>query len=156
MTETKTMDLGQALKEKRREEHYFIGRFLREHGTVSQQERFDAGVLPGIEVLDAMRDHAFAPAGEFESFVPITDSDVMAQIGCQEGATIQYRSIKAPSLTHEQWMIIKVIKGRLPDAVITGLLHEARTGNRWGVVTRYGAMAVIQYGPFELRKEFSL
>jgi|NGEPerStandDraft_6_1074524.scaffolds.fasta_scaffold465468_1 hypothetical protein len=26
----------------------------------------------------------------------------------------------------------------------------------WGVVTRYGALAVVQLGPFELRREYAL
>ena len=46
----------------------------------------------------------------------------------------------------------------LPEAAITPKIHEGTLDCDDvppGVVTRYGAGAVVQFGPFELRREYA-
>jgi hypothetical protein len=50
------------------------------------------------------------------------------------------------------------MRAALPGATITPKVHEGTLDCEdvpWGVVTRYGAGAVVQFGPFELRREYA-
>jgi hypothetical protein len=58
-------------------------------------------------------------------------------------------------LTAEQWKQLKAMRAALPEATITPKLHQGTLDCAdvpWGVVTRYDAIAVVQFGPFERRR----
>lgn len=163
MTQTTVQDLGIRLSAKRQAEATFLREFIVQHGTLSQKQRFDAGLLPGAEAMEAMADVAFEPVSHFEPFFRITVDEVVkatALAGLPTKADgAMFRSLNVKELDAERWGVIKVIGQRLPGATVTAKLHEAtldRDDVPWGIVKRLGALVVMPYGPFELRREFTL
>jgi hypothetical protein len=140
----------------------FVRSWLVAHGTPDQVERFDAKLLDEDEYLDAMRDAAFAPLAEFPLYEKITGSQVRSVVDDEEDQYADckpvFRSTPASTLTAAQWATLKAMRAALPDAIIEPKTHEGSLDSQdvpW-VVERDSALATIQFGPFEFRREYAL
>lgn len=150
-----TPDLRERLAAKRLAEKDFLDAFVRQYGSRDQRQRYDALVLPGMEIKELMLSVAFGPAEDFEVYRPITRDDIIAATTTCRTADVadRYRSMPLGEVSREQWAIMQCMRARLGEdrTAVTARVHEARLQHPdvpWGVVTRYGALAVVQLGPW--------
>ena len=142
--------------------------FLAEHGAPDQVERFDAGVLPALELEMTLADLAFNALDEYPRFdiilehqvrdaLPIFDSTFSAEdyADCE----VQFRSIEATELNREQWAQLKAMRAACPAATIEARLHQGTLDHKdvpWGVIERLGALATATVAGIEVRREYAL
>ena len=132
----------------------FRTQFIREHGTDNQRERLEAELLSDDEIMNAMRDHVFAPLKEFDRYQKLTGSDIGHEEGCGGSA---YSANDAETLTAEQWDVVKRIKTAMPQASVTARRHRGWCDADCSAsVTRYGALVKQAFGPFTLAREFAI
>lgn len=140
-------------------EHEFVRLWLLEHGTVDQQERFEAGVLPEGEYLDPMAGEAFANLTDLPAFIRIADEEVIkACDGRHYAKSPEYSVTQADTVSATAWAVRAKILAAYPDAEIKFLLHRGtldRVGDKAGTVERLGIQARVRFGPLTLTREFS-
>ena len=141
----------------------FVRSWLVAHGTPDQVERFDARLLDEEEYIDAMKDAAFAAFAEFPLYAKITKREVRAVVDDEDGelagCSVKFRSVDPDALTAAEWAKLKKLRAALPAASIEPKRHEGTLDSNevaWGVVNRMAALATIQFGPFEFRREYAL
>jgi hypothetical protein len=128
-----------------------IALWVKNHGAPSQQERLAVGLLPEDEVVNAMRDTAFAPVG-LPLYTLLTTRDL--ECDCDRA---EYDSEDAASATKAEYEALKLVKSRLPaTAEVTLRTHTAACESCETKTTRTGIMAVIKVGEFEFRREFGV
>ena len=140
----------------------FVRSWLVGHGTPDQVERFDADLLDEDEYLDAMKDAVFAPLAKFNLYEKISGQEVRSEVDDPDDQYSEvkaiFRSQPATTLTSPQWATLKAMRAALPDATIEPKTHEGSldSDNVGWVASRDSALATIQYGPFEFRRDFAL
>ena len=173
MAATKRMDLLERLTAKNETDAAFLARFFLDHGTEEQRERFGSGGMAPGEIYQAMADHVFENANDFERFNMIIEADVRYVIYTDpdllrkklDDAPVRFQShrmLERPngstaSVDMEQIAIMNALRYRLRQwpATVEPCLHVATVRNI-PIIKRWGAIATIQFGPFELRRKYAL
>jgi len=126
-----------------------------EHGTPSQQERLAAGMLPDAEVVDAMRDQAFA-AVTLPLYELLTKEDIEHTEDCYGERGLEYESVELHVATAVQFELLKLVRGAMPGATVSLRRHTGKCNTCDGTVTRIGILSVLTVGEFEFRREFAV
>lgn len=155
-----------AEKQAEADRQQFIREFLSAHGAPDQVERFDADLLPENELLAALTTHVFSPVADLSQYENMTSEDVHSASdieGSELGYEAIFRVIEPDSLTADQWAGVKYIRQRLTDAGINGTsdirLHQGSLNTNdspWGICESLGLRVKVQFGPFELMREFAV
>lgn len=95
---------------------------IRQHGTPSQIERLEAGVLPDEERHAVAYDHIFAALGDHARYERLTDSDIDHEGDCY-GESVDYTARKMDEIDADTWDVVRDFKRRLPAAEITPRIH---------------------------------
>lgn len=146
------------------EKRAFVRTFLAEHGTPDQVERFDAGLLPEKEYLDAMAEQVFAPFKDFPLYQKMMRAEVYEALSAEQGELVdagdlkaQFRAADATEATAAEWQTLKQIQAAMPDAECKLRLHEASFDHEdipWGVISRKGIQVKAKLGPFSFVREY--
>jgi hypothetical protein len=146
------------------EKKRFIVEWIADHGTVEQQDRQAAGMLPMDEALEALADEAFAALGDRPRYtrdgVPrlqahlrqdprYTDAVVTA-------GTLSVVSTNAVKATAAQWAILKKVQALVPYATATLRMHRVswKRAPHAPTITLISVLVVMNHGPFTLRREY--
>jgi hypothetical protein len=73
-------------------------------------------------------------------------------------APVRFQAVEPPWLDLEQRAVMDALRYRLPEAKVTARVHQARVDHprlSRPIMERYGMVASIQFGPFELRREYA-
>ena len=94
------------------------------YGTATQKKRFAAKLLPEDEVLDGLREQAFAPLEDLPRYEKIKKSDVVtaafkADRFDLEHEEVEFNAFNAEQATDEEFAVMETIQQKLPGAVTT-------------------------------------
>jgi hypothetical protein len=142
-----------------------VADWIQRYGTLQQQARHAAGVLPIEEAIEAMTDQAFVAGDAFERYVFDGARDLQQRLRQlpQYGAVvvnakdITVFGTDAVKATEAQWALVQQLQQVFPDATVT--LREHRIAWRGDphapAVTRYGVIVTRKVGLFDLRREYA-
>jgi hypothetical protein len=148
------------------EKKRFIADWIAANGTVEQQDRQAAGMLPIDEALEALGDVEFAPLGDRPRYT--RDGVARLQVHLRQdprysdaivtAATLSVISTNAVKATAAQWALLKEIQALLPHATATLRIHRLSWKQHPHApgITVIGVLVVLNHGPFTLRREYEV
>jgi len=135
-----------------------LAEWVRKNGTPNQQARYDAGLLPGKEILEGIEEETYRPLEGFKRYQKLTNSEV-----CQceyENCDVTYTIEDADEATAEDWDKMLAIKEALqaehPTAAVTLRTHSGEGDECEHTVTRNGIRVEIQVGALEFEREYEV
>jgi hypothetical protein len=141
-------EAARAAEKQARDEHVLA--YVREHGTPSQRERLERGLLPISEAYDARRDAVFAPYEAFPRYVRMTDEEVCDY----DGQDVDYETVVPPHATEEQWEAMRPLWDVDPNASVTLRIHIASSDGE-ELARRHGILVERRDGPVLFSREFA-
>lgn len=135
-----------------------VSEFVATHGTASQIQRYEATLLPSLELKELIAADLFSALAEFPRYERMTASDV-----CGEGAEreddehVKFSNSEAAEVPADTWDIYLAIKAAAGESVsIEVRLHHGRCECD-GVPSqeRYGVKVVKALGSFTIAREFA-
>ena len=146
------------------EKKRFIAEWIAAHGTVEQQERQAAGVLPIDEALEALADETFAVLRGRPRYTRDGVSRLEAHLrqdprythAIVTAGTLAVISTNAVKATAAQWALVKDLQSLVPNATVTLRVHRLswKQDPRAPGITMFGVLITISHGPFSLRREY--
>jgi hypothetical protein len=130
-----------------------IAAWVADKGTPNQKARLEAGLLPEDEILDAMRDEAFAPLAEIERYIKIKASDFCE---CEYDSDKKFDVWNADTATAAEFERLSEIKKLMPAATVTLRTHYGRCSLCDTQVTRSGIRVHIKIGEIEFSREYAV
>lgn len=127
-------------------------------GTDAMRKRAARGLLPEGELIDAIRDEAYAPLDQFRRFERITDDEVhqLDEDGLDSDQDAVYETCTAKSANDEDIELIERIEAVMPGAVCTLMEHRGRledgTPNIW--LSRCAVRVAIKVGELDFTREY--
>jgi hypothetical protein len=160
-------DLMRAERDRRNEEisstrAAVTAAWIREYGTPSQKARHDEGVLPEAELLDAVRDWAFAPFTDWlNSYDRITASDIEHHDEC-EGDDCEFSVGVLDEMTEAEYGQLLLVRQAAATAPLP-LVIEARYHKGWcdgcpgeDMVERSSVRITATWGGRKISREYAL
>ena len=142
-----------------------VAEWVAQYGTLQQQARQAAGVLPMEEVIEAMTDQAFEAGNGFEAYAfdgakrleqRLRELPQYANIVVTP-ASVTIFNTEAVKATDAQWARVQELQPVFPDATVT--LREHRISWKGDAaaptLTLYGVLVTRKVGPFDLRREYA-
>lgn len=138
---------------------------VREHGTESQRERLDAGVLPDDELRQVVADWVHRDVKGIAD-VSLTGADLVAKNGgeenclcADEGHDVGCDVTVATEVPPYEWEVAKSIRATLPEGATSEIRYHDCNCRRRGcdaVAHRYGLRVTIEHGPLSVSREYAL
>ena len=141
-----------------------VAEWVAQYGTLHQQARHAAGVLPIEEIIAAMTDQAFEAGIGFERY-PFDGAARLEQRlrelqqyadAVVTPADVTIFNTDAVKATEAQWALVQELQRVFPDATV--VLREHRISWKGDVnapsLTMYGVIVTRKVGPFDLRREY--
>jgi hypothetical protein len=148
------------------EKKRFIAEWIAAHGTVEQQDRQAAGMLPMDEALEALADEAFAALGDRPRYTRDGVARLQAHLRRDPRYTdvivtagaLSVISTNAVKATAAQWAILKEVQALVPHATATLRAHRLswKQDPHAAGITVIGVLVVLNHGPFTLRREYEV
>jgi len=143
-----------------------ITTWVENNGTPSQKDRLKENLLPRAEIVDLIRDEAFAK-------IPLQKTDAW---GNKDKGMVRYEKLKASdictceydycdcsydvstktSATPEVYEILQEIRKLMPDATVELRDHEGKSDDCENIVTRTGIMVRVTVGAFKFSREYGI
>ena len=132
------------------------GLWVANHGTLSQQARYEAGMLPVEELDEAMAAQIFQSANDWPLYELLTEDDVPCE--CEwDPCKVSFVSWKKDSATHYEWEQLHQLQSLLPAAQITLREHVGERYECEVRTKRTGLLAEITLeGGIEFRREYGV
>ena len=148
------------------EKRRLIGEWAASRATDEQRARYEAGVLPVAEAIDALTDEAFSAlndqprypldgAARLQTYLRAATGQRDLIVGADQ---VDVMGSDAKIATAPQWAVVQQLKAALPDANVTLRSHRLswRADPSAPSLTVVGALVTRQVGPFILRREFAV
>lgn len=134
-----------------------VSEFVTVHCTANQQSRHAEGLLPEVELLTAIRDHAFAQLADFVRYSRLRASDLDHTADDCES---RFDAQPLTALTAGEFETLAAIRDSAPE----GSAVEPRVHSAWctsdtceaRTVTRHSIKATIDWHGREFSREFAL
>lgn len=99
--------------------------WINSKGTESQKARYKRGILDTTEIVDAMRDEAFAPLGDKPRYVKITRSELFESYGFydEHEDTLSCSVEEAENVSDDEFKVLQEFERLIPDATVTVMGH---------------------------------
>ena len=147
------------------EKKVVIALWITDHGTLEQQTRHAAGMLPIEEAVEGMTNEAFAVAGDR----PIYTRDGAARLQAHLRQYPQYAEATVTELdlivtgaeavkaTAAQWALVQELHTLVPEATVNLRVHTLawKTDREAPMLTLFGVVVTLRVGPFTLRREYA-
>ena len=148
-----------------REKKIVIAEWIAAHGTLEQQTRHAAGMLPMDEAIEGMTDEAFAAARNR----PLYTRDGASRLQAHLRQFAQYADASLTELdlivtgaeavkaTAAQWALVQELHALVPDATVNLRVHTLawKTDRQAPTLTLFGVVVTLRVGPFTLRREYA-
>ena len=148
------------------EKKRFIAEWIAAHGTVEQQDRQAAGMLPMDEALEVLADRAFAALGDRPRYTRDGVARLQAHLRQDPrytdvivtAGTLSVISTNAVKATAAQWAVLKEIEAVVPHATATLRMHRLswKQDPHAPDITVIGVLVVLNQGPFTVRREYEV
>ena len=148
------------------EKKRFIAEWIAGHGTVEQQDRQAADMLPIDEALEALADETFAVLSDRPRYARDGVSRLQAHLrqdpqyvnATVSAGTLSVISANAVKATAAQWALVKDLQALVPNATVTLRVHRLswKQDPHAPGVTVFGVLVTVSRGPFTLRREYAV
>lgn len=146
------------------EKKQFVAEWIAAHGTVEQQTRQAAGVLPMAEAVAAIADHAFVPAADHPVYVRDGSARLQellranhghADAVCRPADVIAETSVQKTA-TAAQWAVVERLRAAFPGATVTLMAQRLRLrkASELAECREVFVAVAIDFGPVTVRREF--
>ncbi|MFA5385034.1 MAG: hypothetical protein WC364_10295 [Eubacteriales bacterium] len=131
------------------------------NGTVSQVERYAAGLLSSAETEKILEDHIFGPLSRFPEYELMNNSEVCkcALYGLDpDECKVKYSSWAAEEADDEEFTVFKAIKGLIPQAKQAKVqlrVHEGVASQCGGRKEKRGVMVNIEILGHKFSREYA-
>ena len=142
---------AQALAEARTAQ---IAEWIAEKGTDNQKGRAALNLLPEDEILDAMRDEAFAALDGFDRYEEIKKGDLGHEEYCASGVSCDV--FDAGELTADQFDRFDAIRKAIPSAAVSALVHSCKCQGCDATLDRDSVRVTLTVGSITFSREYSL
>lgn len=156
-------DLARAEAEKDARKKQQIADWVAAKGTDNQKKRAALNLLPQDEVLNALRDEAFAPLAAFARYEKITKSDVPCHCEDCDEPKIKFSTNTETEATAEDFDRMEQIQAALSGAVLTLRWHRGYCetcsdpeDDSDGVFERHSIRVAITAGEFDFTREYAV
>jgi hypothetical protein len=139
-----------------REKDDFIRAYVTEH-MPADLARFDDGLLCQDELHNHMRDHVFAPLGDFPRYEKITKQEVLSALDIDSDDKVVWQTETPECVSSDIYARKQQIEKVLPGCSVELKEHSGSTdrNDTWWVCHRIGLLVSMFFGPFKLSREFS-
>lgn len=141
-----------------------IDSWVAEHGTDGQKKRHAAGLLPEGEVLDGMRDQAFACLDGFGRYEKMTAANVLDELGLgndfdrdyNPAPDVEFSTEDASEASDDEFATLETIKAALGERAATVTLRD-HIGEAvdTGRVVRKSVRVEMTVGEFTFAREYA-
>jgi hypothetical protein len=148
------------------EKQRVIAEWAATRATDEQRARYEAGVLPVDEAVEALTDEAFASLKDQPRYPLDGPARLQSYLRAATGRgdlivgadQVDVMGTDAKIATAAQWAVVQQLKATLPDANVTLRAHRLswRAEPSAPSLTVVGALVTRQVGPFALRREFAV
>lgn len=128
--------------------------WVMQHGTDSQRKRFAANLLDMDEIVNAIRDEAFAPLNEFPQYEKLTVSDIEHEGYCE--ADSGYFEAEDSYADEETFAKLERMKSLLPQATITPRKHTGTCKNCEREITRNSLLVKLVVGEIHFSRDYGI
>ena len=126
-------------------------------GDANQQERYAAGLLPDSEVIDAMRDNAFAPLNHLGRYDRITRDEFCTCDDPDETDCQVECGVEEEPLSSAAWDTLKYMRELVCDNVtLVAKTHSCRTDECDETLERKAVHATATVGSFTFTRLYAL
>lgn len=132
-----------------------IAAWVAEKGTESQRKRQNAELLDEQEVIDAMRDEAFASLANFSLYEKLHRVDVEHTDDCQWSENVEFSAENAFA-TEATFAQLEQMQALLPGATITTRRHTAQCESCKAETVRDSLLVKITVGEFEFTRDYGV
>ena len=146
---------SEALKKANREA---LADWTRKFGSVNQQQRLEAGLLPWKEVYEAAQEHLYHPLGSFplyERFVAENICKCRRDLD-EPACAVKFQSVDAVELTADEWDQLAKIRYAVPHATFQLREHRAQCISEFDPQIRRGVIVKLALGSLTFKREFAL
>lgn len=143
-----------------------IDAWVTAYGSEDQRARYAAGLLPEVEVIEALTDEAFACVADRPRYTMDGVGRLEAHLRQVTGRTdiivapadLVVTGSDADSATPAQWSVIESLHRALPDAKVILRAHRLswRKEPALPALVVHGVLVTRRVGPFNLRREFAV
>jgi hypothetical protein len=146
------------------EKKRFIADWIAAHGTLEQQARQVAGVLPMEEAIEAITEQAFAALREHPPYA--RDGLARFQVHVRQWPPHEHAVVSAADLvitstvgtkaTASQWALMQALQRAAPDASVLLRMHKItwKADPKIPALQLFSVVAVRRVGPLTLRREY--
>lgn len=129
--------------------------WVREDGTESQRARHAEGLLAEDEIIDCIREQAFAPLSEWPRYEKIKRGDMCT---CEEAwnCSINCETYDAASASDEEYNALVRMRSLVPSAGVTLRTHECTTSQCGETIQRPALRVKIVVGTLTLSREYAV
>jgi hypothetical protein len=141
-----------------------IADYIAANGTDNQKKRSALNLLPDDEVLNMMRDEAFAPLADFPRYEKLTASDVPCWCDDydEDAPDANFSNSLADEATAEEFDSMEKFTALMPGAVVTLRVHrgwctkcETPDGED-GNIERKSIRVAVTVGAFDFSREYAV
>jgi hypothetical protein len=133
-----------------------IERWIAEKGTDNQRKRHDLQLLPENEVLDAMRDEAFAVLNDFPRYDKITKREVEAVCQHNYADDVDFEVTDAKFATADEFNLMEQFQQLIPNAIIVLRRHRGTCGHEGcDIIERASLHVSITVREIEFTREYA-
>lgn len=138
-----------------------IAAWVESKGSPSQQARRKRGLLSTDEVVNAIREEAFAPLAEFPRYDKITAEHVEESYGYGYEPRITCSVEDADTATDDQFATLTAIEAAMPGCTAVLRLHQCvpkdsdADEDEAHAVIRHSVLVSIKVGAFEFSREYA-
>jgi hypothetical protein len=147
------------------EKKRYIAEWIAKCGTLDQQARQAAGLLPMEEAIEAITDRAFAALADR----PLYKRDGLERLQAHLRQVthsadlvilpteLEVSSSNALTATSSHWSVVQAAQAAVPDATVTLRSHRvsSRKHRQTPALVLFGVLVSCRFGPLLLRREYA-
>lgn len=137
--------------------------WVEKNGTDNQKKRLSVNLLPDDEIIDMIRNEAFAALSDLQRYEKLTPSDVDCSCGEYDDKNVIFDVDESETATAEQFDFMEKIKSLIPDAKTTLKIHTAKCdrcvedddAEENGYIERFSVIVGLTVGDFYFTREYA-
>lgn len=132
-----------------------ISNWVTEFGAESQKKRHSVNLLPEKEVIDGIREQAFAPLDDFPRYQKIKGDD-FCECDYLADRSLSFDVVDCSEATEEEFDLIEKIQAAVPSATVALRLHTGECSGCDQKMERKGLLVRMTVGQFDLSREYAV
>jgi hypothetical protein len=161
-SERHNQELTAKAKAQRETNESAIRAIIAEHGSASDIERHDAGVLPSAEREELIARVLFAPLADLSLYDEVSEQEVADECECDvDDVRFSASTVEQPELSSEQFVRLKAVRAAAPEGAIVQVrehvgYERGRDGADEPEIRRMGVRVTVEFAGEKYRQEYAI